>query len=262
MTSLTPLVRRVMILWVLLWVSAFLLKLGDIRLDQLFGLYPTELWQGSLTAVLGLGCYAFLHDPYGVIHLLFNCIIFYWTGPEVERFFPGKKFVKFLALVIAAGAVARLGLQFIFGGPFQHPAIGGSGIVSACLATLAALQPNLRVSLIFITVRILPLFLVLAGLDLLYLIATVFDQAGNTASEIHLAGALVGWTCAGGFQRFPLFPKWAAKRRVSREQAAFHHSQQQDAELDRILSKISKEGIGSLNPKEKRFLEERSMGKR
>jgi membrane associated rhomboid family serine protease len=258
MTSLTPWVKRILLTWVVLWVLSFLFLLTDIDLPQKFGLWPESLGRGEFTSVLGLFGYAFFHDPGGIFHLLFNCMVFYWTGPEIERYFPGRRFLKFVGVVVVVGAATRLLLAAIAGYSFSGPAFGGSGIVAACMFGLAALQPGLRVNLIFITVPILPLVLVLGGLDVLNLIATFAGKGSPIASELHLAGAAVGWAWGGGFLRFPIFARWSAKRqqaKFNREQAKH---QARELELDRILAKITREGIGKLTPAEKEFLDNRS----
>lgn len=258
MTSLTPWVKRLMITWAGLWVLSFLLYIADSDLIFRISLCPAALADGNLTAVLGLVAYAFLHEIPGIWHLAINCLVLFWTGPEVERYFPGKQFLRFVAVVVGVGAAVRTVFYLLGADTFGGPALGGSGITMACLAALAALQPGLRVNLIVFTVRLLPLFLVLAVLDGLNLLATFTGKGSMVASELHLAGAAVGWFWAGGFERFPVFAKWSAKRRASKEQRKFQQGQDEEQELDRILAKISREGIGSLTSAERKFLDRRS----
>jgi membrane associated rhomboid family serine protease len=156
-----------------------------------------------------------------------------------------------------AGAAARFLLYLVTGG-FAGPVVGGSGLVSCCFAFLAAVMPGIRVSLLVISVRLLPLFLVLTSLDLLRLIASLAGQPSGVAAEIHLAGALVGWTAAGGWERFPLFAGMRAKAAQRRAENAQQGALADEEELDRILAKISRDGIGSLSAREKKFLEQRS----
>jgi len=258
MTSLTPWVKRLMITWVGLWVVSFLFYLGDYALQVHFGLFPAALAEGMATSFLGLFSYAFLHETPGIWHLAINSLVLYWTGPEIERYFPGRKFLRFLAIVIGVGAVTRVGFYFLVGGEFSGPAVGGSGVTMACLAGLAALQPGIRVNLIFFSVQLLPLFLVLIGLDVLNLLATFASKGSSVASELHLAGAAVGWSWAGGFHRFPVFAKMTAKRQQAKQQKHAERRRNDEQELDRILAKISRDGIGKLTPAEKKFLDKRS----
>jgi membrane associated rhomboid family serine protease len=258
MTSLTPWVKRLMISWVALWVISYLFYLADVDLGTQLGLSPRALSEGDFFSVIGLVSYAFLHSTHGIWHLAFNCLVFYWTGPEIERYFPGRKFLRFVGVAIAVGALTHLGLYWTVGSQFGAPAIGGSGIVMACFAGLAALQPGIRVNLIFITVPILPLFLVFTGLDVLNLLAIIVGKGTGVASDIHIAGAAVGWYWGGGFHRFPIFARLSAKRQQAKQQKQTELRQNDEQELDRILAKISREGIGKLTATEKKFLEKRS----
>lgn len=259
MTSITPIVRILLITWAAVWVFSYSLLLGGVSLYAWFGFSPAEIMSGRLAGVIGIAGYPFLHQPSLLPwHLLINCLIFYFFAPEVERLNPGRKFVHLLAAATVAGAAVMF-LLHLLTGKFPGPMFGGSGLVSCCFAYLAAVYPGMQVSLIVIQVRLLPLFLVLTGLDLLRLITELAGAGGSgVAAEVHLAGAAVGWTAAGGWERFPLFAGMAARarqRKAEKQQAA---DSRDEAELDRILAKISKEGIGSLTPSERKFLDRRS----
>ena len=259
MTSLTPIVRILLLTWAAVWVISYTLLLGGVSLYDWFGFSPAEITSGQLAGLIGVVSYPFLHQPSLLPwHLLINCLIFYFFAPEVERLNPGRKFVRLMLSATVAGA-ALMFLLHLLTGKFLGPMFGGSGLVSCCFAFLAAVYPDMRVSLIVIQVRLLPLFLVLTGFDLLRLITELSGAGGSgVAAEVHLAGAAVGWTAAGGWERFPIFAGMAARarqRRAEKEQAA---ESRDEAELDRILAKISKEGIGSLTPAERKFLDRRS----
>lgn len=257
MTTLTPIVRVLLISWAALWVLGFLVQLGAEPLAISLGFSPAGVLDGEIGSILGFAVYPFLHDSFGLWHLGINCLLLYYFGPEVERLNPGKRFLRLLITAAVAGAVVRFLLHLLTDG-FGGPVVGGSGLVSCCFAFLAAVMPGIRVSLLVITVRLLPLFLVLIGLDFLRLIAALAGQPGGVAAEIHLAGAVVGWTAAGGWQRFPLFAGMRAKAEQKRAEKAQQTQVADEAELDRILAKISRDGIGSLSAREKKFLEERS----
>ena len=189
---------------------------------------------------------------------MINCLLFFYFAPEVERLNPGRKFIRLLALASVAGATAMFLLHLVTG-RFPGPMFGGSGLVSCCFAFLAAVYPDLRISLIVIQLRLLPLFLVVTCFDLLRLTTDLVGTTGSSvAAEVHLAGALVGWTAAGGWGKFlparamqARTQRWRAKRKQTAEN-------RDQTELDRILGKISKGGIGSLTPSERKFLDRRS----
>ena len=256
-TTLTPIVRLLLIIWAALWVLGFLVQLGAEPLAYSLGFSPEGVVEGQIGSILGFAVYPFLHDSTSIWHLAINCLLLFYFGPEVERLNPGNRFLRLLVTAAVAGAAARF-LLYLVTDKFSGPVVGGSGLVSCCFAFLAAVMPGTRVSLLVITVRLLPLFLVLTGLDLLRLIATLAGQPSGVAAEIHLAGALVGWTAAGGWERFPLFAGIRDKAAQKRAEKARQGDLKDEAELDRILAKISRDGIGSLSAREKKFLEQRS----
>jgi membrane associated rhomboid family serine protease len=256
-TTLTPIVRLLLISWAGLWVLGFLVQLGAEPLAYSLGFSPAGVLDGQIGSILGFAVYPFLHDSSSLWHVAINCLLLYYLGPEVERLNPGTRFVRLLITASIAGAALRFVL-YLMTGDFAGPVVGGSGLVSCCFAFLAVVMPGIRVSLLVITVRLLPLFLVLTGLDLLRLIATFAGQPSGVAAEIHLAGALVGWTAAGGWERFPLLAGMRDKAAQKRAEKAQQGALADEAELDRILAKISREGIGSLSAREKKFLEQRS----
>lgn len=260
MTTLTPLVRAMLIVWAALWVVSTLAFYGGWSLADFLGLDVAGMKSGEATSFLGLFTYPFLHEPHSLLHLLFNCLLLYFFAPEVERMNPGRRMVRLLAIAALAGAGFRLLLSWMSAG-FDGVVVGGSGLVACCFAFLAAVMPGIRVNLIFITVRLLPLFLVLTGLDALRLIGTLMGNSMGIAADVHLAGSLVGWTAAGGWERFPLFARWKAAASHRRQQKASHQQRDEEAELDRILAKISREGIGALTKSERSFLERRSQKK-
>lgn len=257
MTTLTPTVRLLLIIWAAAWVAGFLFNLGEVSIAHTFGFSTTGVMGGEWGSILGIAVYPLLHDPLSLFHVLINCLVFYWFGPEVERWNPGRRFPRLLIQASLAGVA----LRFLFSALSPHfgaPVVGGSGLVACCIAYLAAVMPDLRLNLILLQVRLLPFFLFFTALDLLRLIATFAGQPAGIAADVHLAGALVGWTVAGGWERFPLFARVRGRARARQQEKQQAAAAKDGAELDRILAKISSEGIGSLTPAERKFLERRS----
>lgn len=108
---------------------------------------------------------AFLHDPYGFTHILFNMWALYMFGPPLER---EVGTAPFTALYLASGLAG--GAAFYFFGPSVGSAVGASGAIfglfGAWLAdavhnrhTLAG-QANLRQMLLVLGINLaLPLLL-------------------------------------------------------------------------------------------------------
>jgi len=255
----TPTVRQILIAWSAIWVGVFLAGLAELDLLRYLSFAPSRLLAGDFLALLGALTYPAVHalslPPW---HLLLNLLLFYMFAPEIERMFGARRFLRYLCLATLIGAGVSLVLAAMLPEQFGLAVFGGSGWVALCFACLAAIQPGLRISLLVIEVRILHLFLVLVGIDVLSLLATAAGRGDGVSAAVHLTGAWVGWTVAGGWQRFPLFAGIRERRKMQSAERDTAQRARDEAELDRILAKISSDGIGALTPAEKRFLDQRS----
>ncbi len=263
MPPLPPVTRAVILTWVGLWVLAFLADLGGVDLAGGLALRPAALLAGDLGALPGVVTHALVHQ--GLLHLFFNVLLFAGFAPEVERLFGPRRFLRFLLGAALFGAAVALLLALLLGGVFRYPVLGGSGLVMAALAVQAVVYPFRLLSLFgLLTFRMRTFVLVLVGVDALFLLADLAGRPDGVANHVHLAGALWGWLAvsprAGRLRdrfRLPRALDWRAglQRRRARKRAG------EERELDRILGKISREGLQGLTPGERRFLERRSKRK-
>lgn len=266
MPALGPITRGILIAWVVLWVVGFLVNQAQAAWLQPLMLDPRALLQGRIGSVPGVLGYVFLHDPQRTWHLLVNGLLFFAFAPEVERLWPRRRFWMFLGTAALAGAGITLLFALILPTSFAFPVIGGSGLVSAVIAASASIYPDRRLNFLFFQCRLFSFFLVLVGLDVLFLIGDFLGPGSLTAHQVHLAGFACGWIWSGGswrrgWQARSLLGRWSARREARRDAKQQQQHFQDEHELDRILAKISSHGIGSLNPAEKRFLEKRSKRK-
>lgn len=266
MATLGPITRGILVVWVALWIVSFLATLADPAALRLLWLDPRALLEGRLAAVPGVLGHALLHDPQHSLHLLLNGLIFALFAPEAERLWPRRRCLIFLGAAALAGAAATVLLAALAPSGFARPVIGGSGLVSAVIAVHAAVYPDRLLNLILFRCRLIRLFQVLLALDLLGLIATLAGRPDGIAHQVHLAGFASGWLWAGGSWRRgwdgkALLRRFAGRRRARRAAREERAQAGQERELDRILAKIGREGIGSLSEGERRFLEERSRRK-
>lgn len=248
--------------WVALWLAGFLSALAGPGIAVWLALNSSAILDGHLSALPTILSYVLVHDPNGILHLLVNGLMFYWWAPEVEILWRRGRMLTLLLLAALAGAAANLLLAALLPASFGAHVLGGSGLVSAVLAAHAAVYPGRILNLLVLRCRLISFFLVLCALDLLWLIADLAGKVDGVAQEIHLAGALTGWVWAGGFWRHGLtarprsglaakFRAWRAGRRQRRDAG-------EEAELDRILAKIGREGLTALDAAERAFLERRS----
>lgn len=257
--TLTPIVRRILIIWVALWILDFFLSLGSSSLMPWLAMDPGGLLGGDWSGILGIGGYALVHETRNFFHLFFNCWLFAMFAPDIELMFPGKRFPMLLLRIALVGTAFTVLMAWLIPSGFAVSVVGGSGLVAAVIAASAAMYPDRIINLILLRVRLLHLFLVLTGLDFLGFLAQCTGTGDRVAYTVHLAGALTGWLAVGGFQRFQgPWSGWAAKRagrRIEKKQRQESHDEER---LDQILAKISKEGMQSLTDAERDFLRDRA----
>lgn len=225
-----------------------------------------ELWR-----LIG---FQFLHAD--LFHLLFNMIALYFFGPLIERVLGGKRYLAFYLLCGVAGGlmylilnlagyvwVGSMGLPAIPGLLFNAtgtPLIGASAGVFGVLVGGAFLAPNVMVLVFFI----IPMRLAtMAWILIIISVVSIFigtDNAGGEAA--HLGGAIAGF----GFIRYPdrlhRFFDWLGRfdptSRHFRGKPASTAAKPRADEIDRILAKISRDGLQSLSAREKKLLQEAS----
>ncbi|MEE2908187.1 MAG: rhomboid family intramembrane serine protease [Planctomycetota bacterium] len=220
--------------------------------------------------------FQFLHAD--MTHLLFNMIALFFFGPLVERFLGGKRYLAFYLLCGVFGSllylclnmlgwlwISQLGLPEIPGLLFNAtgvPLIGASAGVFGVIIGGALLQPNAKVLLFFlIPMRLSTLAIGLIALSIIFILFGL-DNAGGEAA--HLGGAMAGWY----FIRRPeklhgLFNFFGRVDPTSKHFAMKGGSRVRprgtdERQVDRILDKVSREGLQSLTKKEKRTLAEAS----
>jgi len=231
--------------------------------------------------------YAFLHA--GVLHLLFNMILLYFSGHLFLTFFSQKRVLTVYLLGAIVGALVYMvsyNLFPAFSSIGNSVLLGASASVMAILVATATYSPNMVVRLV-----------VLGNVKLLYIAAFFvltdvvqipMDNAGGHLS--HLGGAFLGYLYASQLRKgndigqgFEKIMNWFSRlfgenkkaslktvyksetkskptkataqqhsksTRTSRNRTKSAHQQQ----IDAILDKISKSGYDSLTKQEKDFL--------
>jgi len=220
--------------------------------------------------------FQFLHAD--MTHLLFNMIALFFFGPLVEQFLGRKRYLAFYLLCGVFGAllylclnllgwvwITQLGLPEMPGLLFNAtgvPLIGASAGVFGVIIGGALLQPNVKVLLFFIIpMRLATLAIGLIAISVIFILFGL-DNAGGEAA--HLGGAIAGWYfIKRPEQLHGLFNFFGRVDPTSRHFAIKGGKKRggrgpDDRQVDRILDKISREGLQSLSKKEKRILAEAS----
>src|SRR3954470_7868425 len=225
------------------------LTLGD-GFTMAFAFVPVAILHRPWTIIT----YMFLHG--GMMHIIFNMLGLYFFGSRVEdRLGPDR----FLWLYFISGISGAL-LSFAFA---RYAAvIGASGAIMGVMLAYAWFWPRDQImiyGIIPVQARILVI---------IYAIMSVMGGygvggGGNTAHFAHLGG-LVGafvylyWMRGHqGAKKFrtkvlPMVPDTRLSNWKKVDTSSVHEINRE--ELNRILDKINRSGLGSLTPSERQFL--------
>jgi membrane associated rhomboid family serine protease len=235
------------------------------RLNEFLVLH-TDVWQ--TWRLWEFVTYAFAHHD--VLHLLFNMLMLWIFGRDVEIIYGRKLFLSFyLSSAVLAGGIW---LAVELATPLKPAAglLGASGAVAAVFVTYVCRYPR-RTLLLWglIPMPAWVLGVVLLGLEVL----GIQKRDGNIAHSAHLAGALFGyvfyrwhwtlWTWLPGKNLLAKAVRWrrGQRLRVHREPDDTNDWADDDLEqeVDRILAKISQHGTDSLTPQERKLLQRASL---
>lgn len=113
-----------------IWVVYFLVSLLPFLSFLEFIFEPLKLQAGWVVfgAVWQFVTYLFLHNPYGVGHILFNMLALWMFGRDLEQDWGSRRFVNYyLGCGIGAG-ICDVGANMLMGN-FQTSTIGASGAI-------------------------------------------------------------------------------------------------------------------------------------
>ena len=202
--GLTPMVKAIMIASAAVWLLQFVcfrfgldLAHGDLippdgARDHVFpglGVVPAQVGYGALWQLV---TYAFLHDPGDPLHILFNMLMLWMFGGELERFWGGRAFLRYYLIAAAGGGLCAALLGFLVGGPnLEQATIGASGALFGLFVAFGVVFARRTVLfMLFFPMQARTMAMILVGLSLFW----VLNQKGSPVSHIaHLGGALVGY---------------------------------------------------------------------
>jgi membrane associated rhomboid family serine protease len=261
--GLTPWVQRLLI------ANTAVFVLQNILSDLTY--FMAFVPAGAIVRPWTIVTYMFAHG--GFMHLLLNMIGLFFFGPPLEERLGSRDFLIFYFICGLGGAV----LSFVFA--FNSPIIGASAAVYGVLLAFAIFWPDVQIYIW----GILPVKAKwLVGVIVAISIMNAFGgRQDGTAHFAHL----------GGFVAAFLYLRFAGHRRygggiMSRLKGALPQRRNKNLtvvsgrepppppratlrrrgedddrmldDLDRILDKISTQGISSLTPEERRLLDDAS----
>jgi membrane associated rhomboid family serine protease len=246
---------------------------NDYRLTSLLALKadayrrPWEIWN--------LLSYGFAHAP-GIWHVGLNMLMLWMFGREIELRLGRLEFLWYYLTAIVFAGLVWLGLEnaWLLGteagttwGVLRNPTmVGASGGVTAVFILFVWYYP--RQTLYVYGLFALPAWVlgaIVIGQDLL---RALTGQTGNVAWQAHLGGAAFALLYVQlGVRLSQLAPargrwqrpwKWLGRGARLRVHRPDSDRDTLDAEADRILDKVHREGEQSLSGRERRILEQYS----
>jgi membrane associated rhomboid family serine protease len=220
-------------------------------LTSLLGLVPWKIVHE--VAIYQFVTYLFLHG--GFFHILFNMLMLWMFGRELEATWGTRYFLKYYFFTgIGAGVIS-----FLFDPSSMAVTIGASGAIMALLVGFAVLNPNRTVYVYMLfPVKIKYLVMFLIAIDLFGAVG----PADGVARMAHLGGALIGFVYLKADWRLSQWGKKVKNYRYDRKVNKIRKERQVGAqdweEVDRVLDRINEVGYDGLTRDEKRILENAS----
>lgn len=248
--------------------------IGQNRLTYALAVYGNTIvqpwyWWKFLSA-------GFAHNPLAIWHVAGNMIGLYVFGRPIEEKLGSKEFLRFYLLAIVLGSVIWSARQYLTVGPALNGwarMFGASGGVTALIVLFCLQNPRATLLLFFAIPMPAWMFGILVVVSDLTGTRLPGHRLENIAFDVHLVGAALAavyWSLGLNFGRVPgmreLSTGWKKVTGLfrSRPQMRVHRQDDDDdeelddrleAEGDRLLAKIAREGEASLSAQERRTLE-------
>jgi membrane associated rhomboid family serine protease len=263
---------RATVVLLLLNVAAFVVQViaegNGLGLAGTLGVALSGWWQ-----VWRYLTFQFLHA--GLWHILFNMLALYMFGSALERQWGSPRLLAFYLVSGAGAGVAYVVMGLLAGGAAQAwtPLIGASGGVYGMILACMVLFPQMRVMLLLFPMSMRTLGFVVFGVAVLIVLGGL-GQGGRTGdfwSQVaHLGGAGTAAMWIWWLPHLHL-PRWGRKEgaglgpssmREGAWQKRLSRRRKEEAEIDGILDKIHRDGIGSLTRGEKKILRDATRRQR
>ncbi len=253
--------------WILLiTIAVFLLQIVSsaflpFDITALFalssdGIKHWQLWRGVT--------YIFLHG--GFFHIFVNMLVLFMFGKEMELVLGTKRFVS---LYLGSGILGGVGWIILSGNSAGY-CLGASGAVFGIIGAFAAMFPAQKITLLLLFV--LPVTMTARTMAIGLGVISVFSLIGtdgNIAHAAHLAGGLAGYfygrnirmaTAGGVRKKGGRVLSCRVNTRFRRKNLKIIPNDSFDVEpseedVNLLLEKITKEGIGALSGNEREVLD-------
>jgi membrane associated rhomboid family serine protease len=186
-------------------VAMFLVTTALPQLRVQLGLVP--MWVVHQLRLWQLVTYMFIHA--GVLHILFNMLMLWFLGAELERLWGTRFFVKFYFVCGIGAGVLTVLLSLLPYGPlaqlYTSDIIGASGAVYGLLLAYGLYFPDRPIYMYFVFPIPARIFVIILGA--LAFFSSLSDSGDGLANATHLGGLVVAYVYLKGL-RLRLNP-WA-----------------------------------------------------
>ncbi len=186
-----PIIKRLLIINTAIFVVYFFAT--QFRIEPLlsvfrfFSLIPSWLIKGALWQPF---TYLFIHSPYGFGHILFNMLMLWMFGQDLERDWGKRRFLEFYFFCGVGAGLCDVAARFFLGG-VDIPTIGNSGAVYGILLAFGMLYPNRTV--LFALIFPIPARVFVAILGGIQFMSTFGSSQSNVSHIAHLGGMVFAW---------------------------------------------------------------------
>lgn len=253
----------------------------NLYFTRYFALQPIQndgfyIWQ--------LLTYQFMHGGLG--HIFWNMFALWMFGVELENTWGTKRFIQYYLICGIGAGLVQLA-TYSLPGQLLVPTVGASGAIFGVLLAFGLTFPNRPIMMfpIFFPIPAKIFVMIYAGIDLLQ---GIFDKDSSVAHFAHIGGAFFGYMMLKHGDDLKIFylldkifrlPKRKSQKNKNGNVYSIHNNEYNEqintsapmqgsgyctqngdeisqADIDRILDKISNSGFKSLTDREKRILYE------
>lgn len=223
--------------------------------------------------------YGFAHNPDNIGHILWNMLALFFFGSDMERLYGRREYLRFYLITILLGGVAWSARTALHAPGSLVPVapnagdlvFGSDGVVTAITLLFCIHYPYRNIMLMGVLpvpAWIIGAFIILGNLSILF--GNFFAGAG-VAADPSVVGVVFtilyyrfNWSLSSipGFDWLASFPRYLGSLLRPRPKLKVYSEGEEDdayneleAQADRILSKLHREGESSLSTEERKLLE-------
>jgi membrane associated rhomboid family serine protease len=197
---MTPVVKALILVNVGVFIVSALIPPVASLLIEIFGFTPQKvltrfmLWQPFT--------YLFLHDSRGISHILFNMLILWMFGVQLERLWGSKFFLRYYLIAGCGAAVVTLIASLLplsfNAATYTTVTIGASGAIYGLLMAFAMNYPDTPILMFFLFPVPAKYFVMILGTIAFISAPRYGDGIGHIT---HLGGLLAGYLYLRGLRR-------------------------------------------------------------